>query len=637
MGKRLNIIIYILLGIIVILLLWKFFLYKDKDIVFNVEDNIEIKVGNNKAIVYELNEELEVTWKSEDNEIVKVSDGIMTGVNLGKTTIIGTVNYNDEAITKRINVSTYYGEKDIKLNNIIVPEGELFITKGDSYEIPINYEPNNAYITSIDYQVSDINIISHNGVLTAQDIGEANVNVIINNNVTKSIKVNVIKESTEPIFSYKVDDINIDEDIISLKVGEEKEIKYSVTPNNAFIRNTKWESSDTNVITVDDGIVKAKSSGEASIKLTVNDKVYKEINVVVSVPVTGIKLISNPKIVLKVGDQETIKTSIMPSNATNKKIKYTNTGGVSIDDNGVITGISATSGTITVTTVDGNYKQTISYVVNPQKGLVNNTGGIWGYTSPRDVTPTRADQAFFMNLVNNGKGTLSGNVYTYSDGKKTYKYDIGTSTLNVNGTDTFMRIYYPPNYDLSEVNTFTFMGGTGERYLSGYFSHLDTNREELSSSGIIILVSAKDNYYGYFATNATEFVKGIVNQKPGVKNAVGAYSLSGQAVGDAANTGLYDRLMIFNSYSKDVNKFKNIDVVIYSPVGDTMISATINSLGNLCTANYGKVTVVSNNERIYTNDRYQSHFLIVNPGRQMGSGHGYVNISKAKFFSYAVR
>ena len=637
MGKRLNIVIYILLGIIVILLLWKLLLYKNKDILFNPEDNIEIKVGNSRTIQYELNEEKEVVWSSDDNEIVKVNDGVITGVSLGKTTITGTVNYNDEIITKRINVSTYYGDKDIKIDDITVPDGELFITKGNSYEIPISYVPENAYVTSIDYQVTDPNIILYTDKLFAKEIGEAEVEVSLNNSVSKKIKVNVINQPIETMFSYKVNDITLEEESITLKLGEEKEIKYSVLPDNAFIRNTKWESNNEDIVTVIDGTIKANSSGETVVKLTINDQVSKEIKVIVTVPVTGIKLLSNPKIVLKVGEKEVIKTSIIPSNATNKKLNYSNTGGVSIDSSGVITGLTPSNGTITVKSEDGNFSQTISYVVNPQKGVVNNTGGIWGYKSPRDVVPNLADQSFFQKLASSGKGTLSNNVYMYSDGNKTYRYDISTSTLEVNGTSTMMKIYYPPNYDLSEVNTFTFMGGIGERFLSGYFTHLDENREELSSSGIIILVGAKESYYGYYATNATEFVKSIVGQKSGVSNAVGAYSLSGQAVGDAANSGLYNRLMIFNSYSKDVDKFKDIDVVIYSPVGDTMISATINSLSNLCTANYGRVTVISNNERIYSNDRYNSHFLIINPGRQMGSGHGYVNISKANFFSYAVR
>ncbi len=637
MKKIPNKVIYILLAIIVIILLW--LLLKDrvfnKELIFKVDENIEIKIGNNEQINYELNEELNIVWESENESVAKVNNGVVTGVGLGSTNIKATVEKKKQKTTRVTKVSTYYGDKESNLNEIIVPEGELFITKGDSYEIPISYNPNNSYIKSIEYNVTDSNIVDFDGKVIAKEVGETTITITVNNNISKNIIVNVIGEKIDPIFSKKVTDLELDVSDITLKPSEKKEIKYNVIPEGAYVRNVKWESSNPSIATIEDGVVLAKSSGETLVKLTINDEIIKEIKVSVIIPVTGLNLLSNPKIVLKVGEQEKIKTSIVPANATNKTLKYESTGGVSIDNNGVITGLSPATGTIAIKTLDGGYTKTISYVVNPKIGVVNGTGGVWGYTSPLDKVPTRADESFFRSLASSGKGTLSGNVYYYTDANHTYKYDISKSTLNYEGHNILMRLYYPEGVDLSEVNIFTFMGGSGERNMSGYFAHLDQHREELKSSGIVALVSAKENYNVKDAIGTTTFIRSITGQKSDRKNTVGVYSMSGQAAGEAALSGMYSKIFIVNSYSGKIEEYKNIDVVVFSPVGDSMLKNTRTTLTHLVRSNYTRVTVITNNKELYGNEFYNTKFLMVNPGYQMGSGHGYVNISKANVFSLA--
>ncbi len=362
-----------------------------------------------------------------------------------------------------------------------------------------------------------------------------------------------------------------------------------------------------------------------------------------TISVTGLNLESNQKVVLKVGQSEIVKVSVTPTNATNKKINYINSNSTLLSiDNGKITGLREGSGTITIKTDDGKYQKEISYIVNPKTGVINGDGGVWQYKSPQDVTPVRADIDFFKKLANSGKGSLNGNVYTYSDSKNSYKYDISKSVLTVDKNESQMRIYYPENRDLSTLNTFTFFGGTGPSTVNfgEYLGHLDKNPDELSSSGIIILVSHNigSRYEADDAIIATEFVKSIVGQKSGVKNAMGGYSGSGQEAGKAANKGNYDRLIICNAgFSADLTtNLVNKEIVIFSPVNDKMSSQTGTALNNMRIKGYTNVTVISNS-KMSENSSYYSNFLMINPGSQMGNGHGYSNISKARIFSYECR
>ena len=432
MKKNLNIIIYILLGIIVLLLLWKVYpILKEsigeKEIEFTFKsESVEVKVGNNHSLEYEINSDIKIIWESENTEVAKVNNGVITGVGLGNTLIKGTITSNDKTITRSCYVTTYLGEKSQELKDISVEEGELFITKGDSYEIPINYDPVDGYITSIEYEVIDPNIVEYDGIIVAKNIGETSINITVNKTITKSIKVNVVSNNINPTFSKKLENVILKEESIELKPKETKKIEYEIEPKDALIESVEWESSNKEIVEVEEGLIEAKSSGEAIVKVRINNKIEKEIKVKVNVPVTGISIKTNPNIVMKVGEKTNIKASIEPSNATNKKIKYTSNGNVIVNENGEVTGISQGTGTITITSEDGKYQGIVTYTVNPAKGLVNGTGGIWGYTSAMDKIPAKMDTAFFQNLAANGKGTISGNIYTYKDALR-----VGAVKLNV--------------------------------------------------------------------------------------------------------------------------------------------------------------------------------------------------------------
>ena len=646
MKKNNRIIICMVIIFIIIILLW-LFLNNKKEIIFNIKtSNIEIKIGESTKIEYEINQEIDIEWESENENVVTVDNGVIKGIGYGSTIVYGKIKNENEVISKAINVTTYSGNRESILNEIIIPNGMLFITKGTEYEIEYSYNPIDAYITSVEYNSMDENIVSfRNGILKANNIGTVDVTIKINEKIDRIITINVIERNITPTFSSRVENIDIIDEEIILKPNETKEIEYSVNPEDGFIESIDWISSDEKIVTVDDGIITSKSSGEAIVTLTINGNIKKEIKVIVSVPVSGISLLINPKLVMKVGEQETIKTSITPTNATNKNVKYINSNpnSVNVSKDGIITAIKDGNGTITIKTEDGNYESIISYTINPRTGLVNNSAEVWGYTSPIDKVPERADLAFFQKLASTGKGTLSNGIYIYNDGKKTYKYDIEKSLLSSDNVSVLMRMYYPKDTDLSEVNTFAFCNGTGKsaKGFVGILKELDTNREKMKTSGIIILIASQtgSSYSKQGIMLATEFVKSIVNQKSGVKNAVGAYSGSGEAVGWAGHEGNYDRVVIFNSYLKKFidTPLKNKEIIVYSPNGDKLQDATKSTINSMIRNGFTNITIISNNKTIINSDSYQKNALIINPGSQMGSGHGYVNIPPTNVFSYACR
>jgi len=96
----------------------------------------------------------------------------------------------------------------------------------------------------------------------------------------------------------------------------------------------------------------------------------------IDVPVTGVTL-NKTNLALTVGGTDTLYATVAPEDATNKAVTWSssNTNVATVNSNGVVSGVSAGTATITVTTVDGNKTANCS---------VNVTGG----SSPSSITYT---------------------------------------------------------------------------------------------------------------------------------------------------------------------------------------------------------------------------------------------------------
>lgn len=84
-----------------------------------------------------------------------------------------------------------------------------------------------------------------------------------------------------------------------------------------------------------------------------------------NVPVTGVSLDKSTDSV-EIGSTTTLTETVAPSNATNKTVSWsTSNSSVATVSNGVVTGVSAGSAVITVTTQDGGFTDTCTVTVTP--------------------------------------------------------------------------------------------------------------------------------------------------------------------------------------------------------------------------------------------------------------------------------
>ena len=82
-------------------------------------------------------------------------------------------------------------------------------------------------------------------------------------------KLNYIKNNDDNNQSFS---INFDSNIHTIEVGNSKELKISIVPDNSLNKKLVWSSSNENVVTVNNGVITGVNIGEATIKVETEDK-----------------------------------------------------------------------------------------------------------------------------------------------------------------------------------------------------------------------------------------------------------------------------------------------------------------------------------------------------------------------------
>ena len=169
--------------------------------------------------------------------------------------------------------------------------------------------------------------------------------------------------------------INVSTNNIKMEVGSEQEISANVIPTNATYQNLTWEVGNQSIISLNNGVIKGLSSGSTFIKITTEkQKISRIINVTVvtnAIPITEIKP-TEDKIELYVGDSKKIEYTIVPSDATNKKVSYSidNKEVAGFNKEGDVVGVKEGSATVTLKS-SNNITTQISVIVKNKEIPVN--------------------------------------------------------------------------------------------------------------------------------------------------------------------------------------------------------------------------------------------------------------------------
>lgn len=215
-------------------------------------------------------------------------------------------------------------------------------------------------------------------------ISEATINFIKSKKVKHVVILGgtgAISQDVENVVNDTINSVAAQQAIVSLNkttdsltVGGIDNLIATVTPDNLTNKTVKFTSSNNNIVTVDNtGKISGVSAGTATITVTTIDG-SKTVSCTVTVTnplvkVTAVHL-NIASDTLNVGETYTIAASITPDNASNKAFTFSssNKAIATVDNKGKVSGVSAGTATITVTTADG--KKTASCIVTVMSTVV---------------------------------------------------------------------------------------------------------------------------------------------------------------------------------------------------------------------------------------------------------------------------
>ena len=352
-----------------------------------------------------------VTYISTDESIATVSNtGLVKAIKPGKVTIIArSYNYKEARCEVRVHIPA----KKVTLNKT-----ELTLDIGKSEKLVATLDPANSTST-IEWSSSNPSVAEvKNGVVTAKKAGSANITVKTSNDKTATCKVKVKEKEVE------VSAIKLNKTSLTLKKGASEKLTASVTPSNATNKKLTWKSSNTSIVEVNNGTVKAKKNGTATITVSTSNGKKATCKVTVTdktIAVTKITL-NKTSVKLNKGATAQLKATVSPSDATNKTITWSSSNtSVATVKNGKITAIKDGTATITAksnngktatckVTVSGNAKAVTKVTLN-KTSLTLNKGGSAQLTAK--ITPSDAsNKTITWSSSNNSIATVKNGKVT---------------------------------------------------------------------------------------------------------------------------------------------------------------------------------------------------------------------------------
>ena len=344
------------------------------------------------AIVSPSNALQEVLYSSSNSAVAEVQtvglQGIITAKAVGTARI--TVSAGKGAGMK---TDTFL----VKVDNPIT--GLNFAITTDTIPMQINSEldvqavatPANAdNINTLQWSIVPIapatpglvTIASNSGltvkIQSAATPGIARLTVTSTNGVTANRVIKVL----DPIH---VTAMTIDKDTVSLPVGKKDTLTARILPAEALNKKVTWTSTNPSFAAVErltdtTAVVTGKTVGVAMIVGETEDGNFKDtcyIYVRNAVELKAIKL-DKQKIRLKLNTTDTLAVAFSPANASDQRVKFlsADTSIATVDANGVIKGLKTGTVYVSVTSLEGGFKDSCEVTVYDPSPNVETAAGV---------------------------------------------------------------------------------------------------------------------------------------------------------------------------------------------------------------------------------------------------------------------
>ena len=316
-----------------------------------------------------------MTWKSADAKVATVnSSGVITAVGAGTTsiTVSAVLPQSDDKHT--IATATILVTVRERLVSIAFGSKAEYIAVGGSKTVDLRFTPSDNVNKNVTYSSSDTSIftVTQEGVITGVKEGIAVLSCVAED-LGQSGAITCMVYVTPQEVSATDFSITPSEDTVY--IGSTIQLTPVFTPEDTTIRDVTWTSSDEAKATVDaDGVVSGIAEGTtvitATYKDTTNDNKVWTSTCIVTVekaPIyaTGFEVSPTTQNII-CGDEFTITPKFTPEDTTNQTVIYQSLDEtiVTVNSNGVVTGVGPGDAIVQCTSVDGGFNATVAVHVD---------------------------------------------------------------------------------------------------------------------------------------------------------------------------------------------------------------------------------------------------------------------------------
>lgn len=219
--------------------------------------------------------------------------------------------------------------------------------------------------------------IDENGVVTGLTKGQVTITATLKGakrtwtttlSVTVARKVETIEVTGTKLTVYEPDDPLLADildptsayghlPVLMLQMGKAQTITATCGPSTATNRKWQLTSSDESIVKAGTSTLTPKGTGEClvTVQSVQNPEVCQQYRALVVQPVTSVKITSAAK-TLYVEDSIALTANITPANATVQEVTWSSSrpDNATVDENGIVTGVSKGSAEITARAADGS-------------------------------------------------------------------------------------------------------------------------------------------------------------------------------------------------------------------------------------------------------------------------------------------
>lgn len=202
-----------------------------------------------------------VTYTVEDETIASVTDGKVTGLKAGETTITATAG----TLTTTFKVTVT--DEEVPATGVTLDKTEISVEVDATETITATVTPEDSTDDAVWSSADEtIATVDQTGKVTGVKEGETTITVKLNDDVSATCTVTVTKKT------IAITGITLDKTTAELTEGETVDLVATVVPDDTTEDKTvTWSSSDETVATVENGTVTAVKEGKATITAKIGD------------------------------------------------------------------------------------------------------------------------------------------------------------------------------------------------------------------------------------------------------------------------------------------------------------------------------------------------------------------------------